>query len=129
MWQLGLRDLIFVFFSAPNISPAVLMFALKNRFSGLQNSAISSLRRAKSGKFFPGSEFSRKSHQSLDGVLARGFLLLIPRYRYHDLREALFPSVGDGNLVSALFLRKIIDFCEADMEGASPLLPTGSLNF
>ena len=30
---------------------------------------------------------------------------------------------------SSSFVRIIIDFCEGDMEGASPLLSTGSLNF
>ena len=49
------------------------------------------------------------------------------------LREALFPSVGTRNLLSVLrpvpcSVRKIIDFCEGDMEGASPLLSTGSLS-
>ena len=29
----------------------------------------------------------------------------------------------------SFFVRRIIDFCEGDMEGASPLLSTGSLNF
>ena len=49
------------------------------------------------------------------------------------LREALFPSVGTRKKVvrpsvRPSVLRKIIDFCEGDMEGVTPLLSTGSLN-
>ena len=46
------------------------------------------------------------------------------------LREALFPSVGAENLVSVLLilLLKIIDFCEADLEGGTRLLDIGSLS-
>ena len=54
-------------------------------------------------------------------------------FKMYLLREALFPSVGTRNSVVRSFVRpfvrKIIHFCEGDMEGASPLLSTGSLNF
>ena len=44
------------------------------------------------------------------------------------LREALFPSVVPENLLSVRsFVRKIIDFCEGDLEGASVLLSTDGL--
>ena len=50
------------------------------------------------------------------------------------LREALFPSVGTRKSVVRPSVRappfgKIIDFCEGDMEGASLVLSTDSLNF
>ena len=46
------------------------------------------------------------------------------------MREALFPSGSEEKLMSSFFvlLRKIIDFCEEDMEGDSRLLSTGGLN-
>ena len=49
------------------------------------------------------------------------------------LREALYPSGSEEKLMSCfgfvlLLLRKIIDFCERHLEGASRLLPTGSLS-
>ena len=48
------------------------------------------------------------------------------------LREALFPSGSEEKLMSVLrssfVLKKIIDFCEGDLEGVTRLLSTGSLN-
>ena len=47
------------------------------------------------------------------------------------LREALFPSGSEEKLMFVLrpfVLRKMIDFCESDLEGASLLLSTDSLN-
>ena len=48
------------------------------------------------------------------------------------LREAVFPSVGTRKSVvrpPPSIVKKIIDFCEEDMEGDETLLPTGSLNY
>ena len=48
------------------------------------------------------------------------------------LREALFPLRGARKSVVRSVrssVKKIIDFCEGDLEGASLLLSTGSLNF
>ena len=63
------------------------------------------------------------------------FSHLIKSFHNYNLREALFPSVGTRKsvvrppFVVRSFVRRIIDFCEGDMEGASPLLSTSSLNF
>ena len=47
---------------------------------------------------------------------------------YKLLREALYPSGSEEKLsASSSFLRKIIDFCERHLEGASWLLYVGSL--
>ena len=50
--------------------------------------------------------------------------------KYYCAKRSFRPWVPE-NLLSVLLLlllRKIIDFCEGDMEGASLLLSTGSLN-
>ena len=44
------------------------------------------------------------------------------------MREALFPIRGARkSVVRAPFVRKIIDFCEEDMEDGRVLLSTGTL--
>ena len=45
------------------------------------------------------------------------------------LREALFPSGSEEKLMSfSCFVKKIIDFCEEDMEAWTRLLSTDSLS-
>ena len=50
------------------------------------------------------------------------------------LREALFPSVGQENLMSVRssfrsFVTKIIDFCELNLRVVRMLLDLGDLNY
>ena len=50
--------------------------------------------------------------------------------QYYCCAKRSFPSVVPENLLSVRSsVKKIIDFCEGDLEGASLLLSTGSLNF
>ena len=63
----------------------------------------------------------RNSNKIFQDKIRIRFLFEFLEIQFANSNKILFEKKG--------LVRRIIDFCEGDMEGASPLLSTGSLNF